>query len=836
MRLKDLPKAGRDWLAASFANRVAFHALSLTLGVALGIGALSYAALRGQIEASVQQGLEAQAGLVEERLRAALVEANEELETLSRNAFIVNGLVDSQGRESYLLPFLRDFRLSLPGKQDIAMALYDFKGAPVVGAGPDIAPDAVKQAVATGTSQVRTTTHQGETYLKLVQPVHFPPTHSVEGALAVRIRLAPLLAAAGAGQAEDLHLHLHAGEQVLAHAGTVQQEGMHVARALKLGAPFDTLALRLTLGSSARHVQDPLNRLTLIYIAGICILLPLVVWFAHRGARHLVAPLDRLAATAEHIAGSGTILSPPPSEGPDEAGRLAEAFGRMLARLQDAHEELEQRVLERTEALRASEMRLRTILETEPECVKVIGPDGRLRQMNPAGLAMIEADAPEQAIGQRLEELVIPEYRRAFRELILRTLQGESGRLEFKIVGLKGTHRWLETHAVPLNCGDGGETSLLAVTRDISERKRAELLNSASQHVLEMIIGRHALPEVLDRLTRDVETMTPGMLASILLLDADGVHLRHGAAPSLPEAYNRAVDGEAIGLAAGSCGAAAFRREQVIVSDIAADPLWADYRELALTHGLRACWSTPIFSPAGQVLGTFALYYREPRAPAAYHQELIRHVTTLAAVAIERIRAEEGLRERQRMLSESQRMAHIGSWEVDLASGQITWSEESYRLYGVTPDSFDHTWEAFLGLLHPDDRAAMQTWADASLARENPGDLEFRTVHPGGQIRVLSGRGTLVCDAEYRPIRMVGTVQDITERKAAEVAVLRQREELRQRNDELERFNRATVGRELDMIRLKQEINALSLQLGQAAPYSLAFLDLPVPPEGGAAE
>jgi GAF domain-containing protein len=144
---------------------------------------------------------------------------------------------------------------------------------------------------------------------------------------------------------------------------------------------------------------------------------------------------------------------------------------------------------------------------------------------------------------------------------------------------------------------------------------------------LELIAQNAPLPQTLDLLVRVIEALSPDMLGSILLLDPDGIHVRHGAAPNLPEAYVRAIDGEPIGPAAGSCGTAAYRREPVIVEDIATDPLWENYREFALSHGLRACWSTPICEESGpdeqHVLGTFALYFRSPRRPNARHRELI---------------------------------------------------------------------------------------------------------------------------------------------------------------------------------------------------------------------
>lgn len=124
------------------------------------------------------------------------------------------------------------------------------------------------------------------------------------------------------------------------------------------------------------------------------------------------------------------------------------------------------------------------------------------------------------------------------------------------------------------------------------------------------------------------------MLCSILLLDADGVHIRHGAAPSLPEQFVQAVDGAPIGPCAGSCGTAAYRGEQVIVEDIETDPLWDDYRHLATPHGFRACWSTPIFDAQHHVLGTFAMYFRQPGQPNARHLRLIEVATHTAAIAI----------------------------------------------------------------------------------------------------------------------------------------------------------------------------------------------------------
>jgi PAS domain S-box-containing protein len=174
---------------------------------------------------------------------------------------------------------------------------------------------------------------------------------------------------------------------------------------------------------------------------------------------------------------------------------------------------------------------------------------------------------------------------------------------------------------------------------------RMETFLAGQNLILEKIASGADLAEVLANLLRLIESQSGGMLCSILLLDEDGVHLRHGAAPSLPESYNKAIDGLIIGPNAGSCGAAAYFGKPVVVTDILTDALWDDYRDSAVKHGLRACWSSPILLHTGQVSGTFAMYYRVPRGPGPEEQRLTQTATHIASIAIERQRAEQSLRE-----------------------------------------------------------------------------------------------------------------------------------------------------------------------------------------------
>jgi len=197
----------------------------------------------------------------------------------------------------------------------------------------------------------------------------------------------------------------------------------------------------------------------------------------------------------------------------------------------------------------------------------------------------------------------------------------------------------------PLPDSNGEPARIFIQGHNVTEDKKNEALREAHNKVLELAIGDSPLETTLSELIRIVEASSKtGMLGSILLLDQDGKHLRHGAAPSLPPAYMAAINGAEIGACAGSCGTAAYMGAAVFVNDIATDPLWADYKELALGHGLRACWSIPILTRGRKVLGTFAMYHREPREPTIRDLMLVDLVTQTAALVIDRERAHEALR------------------------------------------------------------------------------------------------------------------------------------------------------------------------------------------------
>jgi len=304
---------------------------------------------------------------------------------------------------------------------------------------------------------------------------------------------------------------------------------------------------------------------------------------------------------------------------------------------------------------------LRTVFNNYPDAIFLID-GGRIVDCNHSAVKMFRAASRTEVLSwsaldlSSSSHLTGSSFNAKMNEMIEIAFEFGSHRFEWRAKRSDNSEFPAEVLLTALSFTDG--QVLHAVWRDITRRKDAErrvmkedAFRAGQSRVLEMIARGDKLPEVLASLVTLIEQQSEDMLCSVLQLSEDGQHIRHGAAPSLPEIYVQAVNGAPIGPKNGSCGTAMYLGKQVIVTDMLEDPLWEDYRELAKLSGLRACWSTPIISGSGKVLGSFAMYYREPRTPKGDEARLTEVATHIAGIAIEHERAGNELRASEEQVS-----------------------------------------------------------------------------------------------------------------------------------------------------------------------------------------
>ncbi len=288
--------------------------------------------------------------------------------------------------------------------------------------------------------------------------------------------------------------------------------------------------------------------------------------------------------------------------------------------------------------------------------------------------------------------------------------------------------------------------------------------------IIDLMASGATLRDTLSHIALLVERLAPPALCTILLLKPDGQHLRPAASPSLPDAYVEAIDGIEIGPCAGSCGTAAFRKTPVIVSDIANDPLWAGPRDFVLSFGLRACWSLPILAQDGTVLGTIAMYYREPRAPTSHDWGLLEPASRLVRLALAQNRKEEELRNSEARWHLAAEATDLGTYDVDLETGCDVWSTQFKAILGL-PEQAQPGIQLLIGMIHPDDRERFRGTFGGPFAAntDKQRNEEVRIRRAGdGKERVVSLKGRILRNADGIPTRAIGTMADITEQRRRE--------------------------------------------------------------------
>lgn len=333
---------------------------------------------------------------------------------------------------------------------------------------------------------------------------------------------------------------------------------------------------------------------------------------------------------------------------------------------------------------------------------------------------------------------------------------------DYRFLHRSGRILWILDELRLVRNADGEPAEIVGAWLDISEHKRLELIRQAHQSALNLIVASQPLAVILNDIARRLEVINPGMLVSILLLDKYAGRLKHGAAPSLTDEYNAAVNQLMIGDGIGSCGTAAWRGEAVIVSDIDRHPFWQPFLELTRKANLHACWSLPFKDEAGSVLGTFAIYHRTPREPTHADLTLINEFASITAVAVQKVYAAETLKQAAAVFESSREGVVITDLEprilaINRAYIEITGYSEA-QVLGKNPKIIKsgHHGKSFYQAM----------WASLKSVGHWSGEIWNR--RRNGEIYPQWLTISTVCNDRNEPCNYVGVFADITQMKQSE--------------------------------------------------------------------
>ena len=431
-------------------------------------------------------------------------------------------------------------------------------------------------------------------------------------------------------------------------------------------------------------------------------------------------------------------------------------------------DDLAERLKRAEEALRTRELNFQLMVDSIPAQVAVITPTGEVVTLNQPCLDYFGKTLDELK-GWASSDPVHPDDLPHVIQVLTHALQtGETYEVESRHRRFDGVYRWFHVRGFPLKDTNGTILRWCVLLTDIDDRKRAEAQLSGEKRLLEMVASGSALTDVLGELCKFVEETAADCKCGIYLIDGSRPNFRLGAAPSLPATFNDPVEGLAVTSDAGPCGLAALTRSQVIVTDVESDPRFqsATIRPLLLAHGLRAHWSTPIYSRDGDVLGTFAVFQDHPASPTRLQQDLIAQVTHIASIAIERALADEALRSSERNLSLT--INTIPTFiSVSRPDGTVlSVNQSALDYHGITLEDVQKE-DFSTRFFHPDVAERVRDERKEALKHPVPFEYEQRALGKDGKYRWFLVRCNPLLDDQGRIDRWYSTAFDIEDRKIA---------------------------------------------------------------------
>lgn len=327
--------------------------------------------------------------------------------------------------------------------------------------------------------------------------------------------------------------------------------------------------------------------------------------------------------------------------------------------------------------------------------------------------------------------------------------------------------------------------------KDVTEIKNLRTLERLERRVLEMnALPDRSIEDVLDFYLKEIEEIHSGMLCSVLRLRGD--RLYNWSAPSLSEGYRDAIEGAQIGDNKGSCGTAAYRKEKVVVVDIENDTRWIEYKDLALREGLQSCWSFPIMDSHNKVMATFAVYYKQTKAPTSEEENTLERAKNLLMIILENKISVEAVKLSNQSYDMVAQATNDAIWDWDTDTNVVVRTGKGLKaLFGYEPEEAMMDNDFWYKLIHPEDLPDVVKKQSAIMnnASELYWEDEYRFLRKDGRYAYVYDKGFIIRNEAGKATRLIGATRDITERKENEALLLDLNNRLKQRADELAASN-----------------------------------------------
>lgn len=361
-------------------------------------------------------------------------------------------------------------------------------------------------------------------------------------------------------------------------------------------------------------------------------------------------------------------------------------------------------------------------------------------------------------------EHIYPDDRQqALTYCIAQTKMEQNHTFDYRMVTKDGGIVWIRD-LVSVVVQDNGTALVRGIMVDITEEKLLGDLDHLEKRILELNSKVDVEPEeLLTEYMLGLEKLFPQMRCSVL--GVKGSKLYNWAAPSLPASYVNTFHNFEIGPDVGSCGTSAYLKQKVIVADIQTDRKWKDFKHLLVPYGLRSSWSYPVINGRGEVMAVLGIYQYTVKVPGDMESSVVERTIAMLKMILENRMNTLLIQESNLMITQGQELANFGTWQWEIGDNVVKWSEVLYRIYGVEKSGFKATFEAYLSMLHADDRDRVKGLIQNVLKTREDIIFEERIIRPDGEQRTLKSWGRLVCDDQGNPVKMIGACLDVTRAK-----------------------------------------------------------------------